>query len=541
MPNDKYILAIDLGTSGPKVALFSTQGELVASEFEETPVMLLPNGGAEQSPTDWWNAIETAGKRLLAQNIVSSADIVAIANTTQWSGTVAVDQDGNAIGNAIIWMDARGAPYIKKISSGFPMVEGYGLAKVLNWIKLTGGAPGSSGKDPIGHILYLKYARPDVYQRAYKFLEPMDYIGLRLTGQFAASFNSITLHWVTDNRDIQNVTYHDGLLKLAGIDRAKLPDLKPANALLGNLRPEIARAWGLREDVKVFMGSPDIHSAAVGSGAVKDYEPHLYVGTSGWLTCHVPFKKTDIVHNLAALPSGIPGRYLLTNEQESAGGCLQYLRNNILFPQDELAQGEKPANAYQLLDQMAERTPAGSGKLIFTPWLYGERSPAEDHLVRGGFYNMSLNTTRADMVRAVFEGVAYNSRWLLKYVEIFNKRPVESINMVGGGAKSAVWCQIHADVMNRPIRQVKDPIETNVRGAALLAAAGLGYLKYEEIGTRVKVTKTYTPNPDHRKIYDELFNEFIAIYASNKKIHARLNRHFAPEEEILDVVGELGK
>jgi xylulokinase len=337
---------------------------------------------------------------------------------------------------------------------------------------------------------------------------------------------------VTDNRDIQNVRYHDGLLKLAGIDRAKLPDLKPANALLGTLRPEIARAWGLRDDVKVFMGSPDVHSAAVGSGAVKDYEPHLYVGTSGWLTCHVPFKKTDIFHNLAALPSGIPGRYLLTNEQESAGGCLQYLRNNILFPQDELSQGERPANAYQLLDKMAERTSAGSGKLIFTPWLYGERTPVEDHLMRGGFYNQSLSTTRADMVRSVFEGVAYNSRWLLKYVEEFIKRPVEAINMVGGGAKSNIWCQIHADVLNRPIRQMKDPIEANVRGAALLACAGLKHLNYDEIGTRVKVTHTYTPNPDNRKIYDELFAEFLAIYENNKKIHARLNRHFSPEEEI---------
>ena len=328
---DKYILAIDLGTSGPKVALFSTQGELIGSEFEETKVILFPDGGAEQSPDDWWNAIETAGKRLLAKKIVSNDDIIAIANTTQWSGTVAVDKDGNTIGNAIIWMDSRGAPYVQKMADGFPKIEGYALPKLINWIRLTGGAPGNSGKDPIAHILYLKDVHPDIYQRTYKFLEPMDYIGLRLTGQFAASFNSIVLHWVTDNRDIQNVTYHEGLLKLAGIDRAKLPDLKPANAILGNLRPDIARAWGLREDVQMLMGSPDVHSAAIGSGAVRDYEPHLYIGTSGWLVCHVPFKKTDIFHNIAALPSAIPGRYLLSNEQESAGGCLQYLRNNILF------------------------------------------------------------------------------------------------------------------------------------------------------------------------------------------------------------------
>jgi xylulokinase len=521
---NKYILAIDLGTSGPKVALFSVEGELVGSEFEETKVMLFPDGGAEQSPEEWWDAIEKACKRLLAKDLVPSEDIVAIASTAQWSGTVPVDRDGNALGNAVNWMDARGAPYIQKLFDGPLKVEGYSLPKLLKWIQITGGAPGTAGKDPMAHILYLKDVQPDIYQRTYKFLEPVDYIGLRLTGKFGASFNSIILHWVTDNRNIEKVTYNEELLKRSGLDRSKLPDIEPANTKLGTLRPEIARDWGLREDVQVLMGSGDVQSAAVGSGAVRDYEPHLYVGTSGWLTCHVPFKKTDIFHNLASLPSAIPGRYLLTNEQETAGGCLQYLRNNLLFPQDELSEGGNPANAYKLFDQMANRTPAGSGKLIFTPWLYGERAPIDDHLVRGGFHNLSLGTSRADMVRSVFEGVAYNSRWLMQAVEQFTKRRIESINIVGGGAKSNVWCQIFADVMDRPIRQIKDPIEANVRGAALLASAGLGYLRYDEIGMHVPAHHTYTPNPDHRKVYDELFKEFLAIYENNRKIYARLNQ-----------------
>ena len=294
--------------------------------------------------------------------------------------------------------------------------------------------------------------------------------------------------------------------------------------ILGTIRPEIARDWGLREDVQVVIGSPDIYSAAVGSGAVRDYETHLYIGTSSWLTCHVPFKKTDVLHNLAALPSAIPGRYLLADEQECAGICLQFLRDNILFHRDELSSGDKPSNVYQLFDQIASRAPAGSGKVIFTPWLYGERTPVDDHSVRGGFFNQSLRTTREHLVRAVFEGVAYNSRWLLKYVEQFIKRRVEAINMVGGGARSSIWCQIHADVLNRPIRQVKDPVEVNLRGAALLAAVALGDLQYDDIASRVPITQTYTPDPDHRKIYDQLFAEFIAIYESNRKIYARLNR-----------------
>ena len=521
---EKTILAIDLGTSGPKVALVTTQGELLGSEFEETKLLLVEGGGAEQSPDDWWNAIDQAARRLLARGLAPSEDVAAVALTGQWSGTVAVDEEGNALGNAIIWMDSRGAAHIGKAAGGAFRIQGYAPGKLLQWIRLTAGAPAVSGKDPIAHILFLKHARPEIYRRAYKFLEPIDYIGLRLTGRFAASFDSITLHWMTDNRDISNVTYDDGLIRLAGIDRSKLPDLQAANSILGPLRAEAARAWGLREDVQVVIGAPDIHTAQVGSGAARDFEPHLYIGTSSWLTCHVPFKKTDLLHGLASLPSAIPGRYLLTDAQECAGVCLSYLRDNILFHKDELLVGAKPQDAYRLFDEIAARTPAGSGRVLFLPWLYGERTPVDDRYARGGFFNLSLSSSRGEMIRSVFEGVAFNSRWLLKYVEQFTGRRAGAVNMVGGGAKSDIWCQVHADVFDRPIRQMKDPIEVNARGAALLASAALGYLRYEEIGERVPVANTFMPQPENRKLYDEMFGEFVALYESNKKIFARLNR-----------------
>ncbi len=519
---EKYILAIDLGTSGPKVALFNSQGDMLGSEFEETKLILLPDGGAEQSPSDWWDAIDAAAKRLLARGLAPAGEIVAIASTGQWSGTVAVDVDGNAIGNAVIWMDSRGEAQVKNLAGGPLMVQGFALAKLVKWIRLTGGAPSQSGKDPIEHILHLKYREPETYRRAFKFLEPIDYIGLRLSGVFAASYDSIALHWLTDNRDIHNVRYDEGLLRIAGLDRSLLPELKPANSILGPLLPTVARAWGLREDVQVVIGSPDIHSAAIGAGAVRDFETHVYIGTSSWVTCHVPFKKLDIVHAIASLPSAIPGRYLLTDAQECAGVCLTHLRDNLIFPEDGMSAA-KPANAYEVFNQVAARAPAGSGKLIFTPWLYGERAPVEDRYARGGFFNLSLHTTRAEMVRAVFEGVAYNTRWLFQYVEKFIGQRIEAVNMVGGGAKSDLWCQIHADVYDRPIRQMKDPIEVNVRGAALLGAAALGFIPYDEIGAHVPVVKTYQPQPENRKIYDELFREFTNLYAANSKILGRLN------------------
>ena len=234
---------------------------------------------------------------------------------------------------------------------------------------------------------------------------------------------------------------------------------------------------------------------------------------------------------MATLPSAIPNRYLLANEQESAGVCLTFLRDNFFYPREEgAAPGEiaaghaRPSNVYAMFDRMAERVSAGSDKLIFTPWLYGERTPVEDRTVRSGFFNQSLRTTRAHLVRAVLEGVAYNSRWLLGCVEKFTGRRMDPINMIGGGANSNLWCQIHADVLGRTIRQVKDPVQANARGAAFLAAVAMGYLTFDDIPARVQIAHTYQPNPAHRRIYDELSQEFLNIYKCNRRIYARLNK-----------------
>jgi len=525
MPTDKskYIFTIDLGTNGPKVALISTTGEVIAHEFEENDVILLPNGGAEQSPDDWWQAISKSAQRLVAKNQAQIKDVVAVSCTSQWSGTVAVDREGNPLMNAIIWMDTRGEPYVNKVAGGGIQVEGYAIPKMIQWINKTGGAPAHSGKDPTAHILYIRNELPEIYAKTYKFLEPKDYLNLKLTGKFAASYDSIALHWVTDNRDINNVVYDDALFKITTLERDKLPELKSAVDLLGTLKVDVARELGLPEGTPVVMGTPDVQSAAIGSGAVKDFEGHLYVGTSSWLTCHVPFKKTDVFHGLGSLPSPIPGRYLLLNEQESAGACLKFFKSNILYHEDALLTEANVPDIYKVFDKVAADAPAGSGKLIFTPWLYGERTPIEDHTIRGGFYNISLQTTREHLIRSVFEGVAYNAKWLLKYVEKFIGRRMGALNIIGGGANSALWCQIFADVLDRDIRQVKDPIHANSRGAALLASVALGHSTFDDISEQTQIVATYHPNPENREIYDELFDEFLGIYKRNKAMYARLN------------------
>ena len=521
-----YILAFDLGTGGPKVALVSTDGEVIGHEVEKTDLFLLPGGSAEQDPADWWRAISTGAKKLLARGLVPADRIVGIGVTAQWMGTVAIDRDGNHLANAIIWMDARGGRYARRITKGGPInVSGYSIPKLRRWLSITGGLPSRTGKDSIGHILFIKNEWPDVYKQTYKFLEPMDYLNYRLTGIPAASYDTITGHWLTDNRDLSNVRYVDKLIALSGVDREKLPDLRPTGAILGTITPEIAKEFGLREDVRVVMGTPDTESAAIGSGAVRDYEPHLYIGTSSWLTCHVPFKRVDMATSITSLPSGIPGRYFVATEQDIAGGCLTMCRDQVFWPSDELSDGAAPEDALERFNQAAARISPGSDRLIFTPWLNGERTPVENHTVRGGFFNQSLNTTRAHMVRAVFEGVALNTRWMHQTVEKYTKRRMDNINFMGGGANSPLWSQIHADVLDRRIRVVKDPRLANVRGAAFTALVALGYLTFDQIPERIQITNEYEPNPDNRAVYDELFAEFVNIYQNNKKAFARLNAH----------------
>lgn len=518
-----YILTIDLGTSGPKVSLFDTQARCVGYEFEEVPLLLTDGGGAEQRPTDWKKAITTAYKNLIAKTHIDTKQIVGVNCTAQWSGTVCVDKDGKELMNAVIWMDTRGAAHVKQLTHGPIRVEGYGVGKILKWINLTGGGPTKSGKDSIAHILFIKSELPKVYERTYKFLEPKDFLNLWLTGRFCASYDSITLHWITDNRDINNIVYHDGLIQLTGIDKDKLPDLVRTNSVIGTVSKSIAHEFGLNENVRVVSGTPDLQSAAVGSGAIRDFEGHVYVGTSSWLVCHVPYKKTDIFHNMGTIPSAIPGRYLIANEQETAGACLNFLKNNLFYPKDDLSTAEPPEDFYKLLDKTAAKVAPGSEGVFFLPWMYGERSPIDDHCARGGFYNVSLSSTRAHFMRAVLEGVSLNARWLLQFVEKMTARKMESINFIGGGANSELWCSIMADVLDRKIQQVNEPLMANSRGTAMLALMALDILSLEDAAKSVEVRKVFEPNAANAKLYAERFEYFTEIYTRNKPIFAKLN------------------
>jgi xylulokinase len=520
---EPIILAVDLGTSGMKIALITVSGKVLGWETESIDLILLPDGGVEQSPDQWWNAFLSASKRLIAKNQASASLIRAVCCSTQGEGTISVDKDGNALGNCILWMDMRGASHLKKQLNGLINIDGADLFKVLRFVNLTGGMPNLSGKDPAGHMLFIRDTKPEIYAKTYKFLNVLDYMNLRLSGEFVASFDSIVTSWVTDNRNPNELRYNDGLISTLGIDREKLPDVVSCSAVIGNLKSEVASSLGLSNDVKVVAGSIDNTAAAIGSGAVSDFQPHLYIGTSSWVAAHVPFKKTDIGSSMASIPCAVPDKYLLTALQATAGGNLTFLRDNIIYHKDELLQEADVPDIFKVLDQITARVPAGANGVIYTPWIWGERAPVDDKTVRAGLYNLSLHNTRQDIIRAFLEGIALNTKWLMTPVEKFLGKKVDSIHIVGGGAQSDVWCQIFADVMNLEIKQVADPVYANARGAAWIGAVGIGEIKFEDVSKLVEFKKSYMPNQINRTLYDERFDVFKSIYKQMKGVYKKLN------------------
>jgi len=286
-----YVLAIDLGSGGFKIALISDRGEVLAGVEEKIATIMLPNGGAEQDPEDWWQKALRGPKKVLKKAAVPAADIVAIACDSQWSLAVPVDKKGQHLMNAIHWLDTRGGPYNRKITAGFPSVMGYGLKKLLKWIRLTGFVPTHNGVDSLGHVLFIKNERPDVYRNTFKFLEPMDYLTARLTGKITGTQKTMVPFFIVDTRRWGQTAYHNDLLKLAGIPKNKFPELIPNDGVVGTLLPELAAELDLNPNTQVVAGIGDSNASLIGSGALNDFETLIYVGTSMYLTCHLPFKK----------------------------------------------------------------------------------------------------------------------------------------------------------------------------------------------------------------------------------------------------------
>ncbi len=508
-----WVLAIDLGTTGLKVGAVAVGGEILATAHTELTTTFAPGGGVEQDPADWWAGIRASVAQLLAGGAVAAADLVAVGITGQYASTVPVDASGDPVGPCLTWADDRGGRLARATYGG--VAAGYKPTAIVPWLRYTGGAPSPGGADPSGHALYLKHERPDVYARTATLLEPLDYLGLRLTGRPAATPASMVASWLTDNRKGAALRYVPELIRRAGRDADRLPPLVPSGSVLGGLSELAAEDLGLPAGAPVVTGVPDLHAAYLASGAVHDYATHFTISTTAWVTCALPFKKTDVLHQIASVPGIHADQYLMINNHETAGVCLQWLRDGVL-------SGESWSPTYDELVAVAAEARPGSGGVIFTPWLKGERSPVDDRALRGAFLGISLETDRGDLVRAVLEGVAYNMRWLVEAADRFAGQRLEPLRVLGGGAKSDLWCQIHADVLGRRVERVADPEYAQLRGAAMYALIALGRVRLDDVPGLTPAAQHFDPDPVAQAVYAPLYSEFTKVYGRLKGMYRRL-------------------
>lgn len=510
-----HVLSIDLGTGGPKVALVDASGEIAAAAARSVETHLIPPDGAEQKPDEIWAAIRSAVRQVINDAGRPADQIVAVNIASQFSSIVPVGPDGRPLMNLIVWMDGRGAPCARDIYQEHPNA----FAK---WLDIHGVIPLPSGYDSLSHMLWVRQERPDIYQRTHKFLEPMDFVTARLTGSYTANACTAFMMLLTDNRHLDAVRYDDELVAMSGLDREKLPDLVPVLSCVGTVRPEVAEELGLTPRTQVFSGVNDTQAVAVGTGTFETGRGGINIGTTSQVLAHVGFKRTDIENEIVSTPSPLPGRYVALAENGIGAKALDHFLRNVVFASDALAD-HSANDAYGQVDELVREAPAGSGSLLFLPWLTGSQAPSANPKARGGFLNISLATTRASMVRAILEGVAFSLRWLLPAVERFAEQEFAQLRFAGGAALSDEWSQILADVMNRPVLQLEDSRHVINRTVAFLAFERLQLVGLDDFPKFCRVKRSCEPRPETRELYDRLFEQFVASFERNRPLFEALN------------------
>jgi xylulokinase len=280
----------------------------------------------------------------------------------------------------------------------------------------------------------------------------------------------------------------------------------------------VASELGLSSDTVVITGIPDLHAAAIGTGATNLYDTHLALSTTSWISCPVPKKKTDINHSIASIPGLTNDSYMIIDSQDTGAKALEWLQGVLA--------GTGTTMSFREMTSLAASSPPGAKGVLFTPWLAGERSPVDNRKIRAGFTGLSITTTTADLVRAVMEGVATNSAWLLKYVEKFAGKELSPIRLLGGGAQSPLWCQMYADVLGRDVVQVDQPLLAQMRGAALLASVVLKVRHLDEVAAYAPGV-TFNPSPGLADLYRTRVDQLPGLYARDKKWsrkHANKNK-----------------
>lgn len=492
-----YILAHDLGTTGNKATLYNREGALVGSAFYGYETEFVHTSWAEQNPEDWWQAVCISTQNLLHQYRVQPDEIAAITFSGQMMGCVPLDQHARPLRKAIIWADQRAVEQERWLGERISPEDVY---------QITGHRLSASYS--LCKMLWLRDHQPDVYRDTYKFVHAKDAIIARLTGQF-----------VTDHSDASGMNLYDlaaadwsgPIIEAAGIDPSKLPELHLSIDVVGHVLPEVAAEVGVAAGTPVVIGAGDGMCASAGAGAVEDGSAYNYIGSSSWITVTTSAPTFDPESRTFTWAHIVPGKFSPCGTMQMAGGSYQWTRDQLCLPEKQAAAALN-ISPYELMNLGAEKSPPGANGLIYLPYLLGERSPRWNTKARGAFIGLTVRHTRADMVRAVLEGVTMNLRVILESLRAQGAQ-INAMRVIGGGARGRFWNRIMADVYGVPVQRLAILEEATSMGAALAGGIGVGlYPDFSMIYSMNRVVEEIQPDPAAQAVYARVYPIFEAAY-----------------------------
>jgi xylulokinase len=493
-----YVLAHDLGTTGNKATLYDREGRLVGSAFYAYNTQYAHTGWAEQNPQDWWEAVCGSTRRLIGQTPGLRADEIAcITFSGQMMGCVPLDKHARPLRNAIIWADQRAVEQENWLAERISREEVY---------RITGHRLSASYS--LTKMLWLRDHQPDTYKSTYKFVHAKDAMVARLTGKFVtepSDGSSMNLY------DLEAGTWSEKIIGAAGLDPDQLPDLCRSIDVVGELLPEAAEEVGLVAGTPVVIGGGDGACAAVGAGVVREGSAYNYIGSSSWIALTTSRPIYDPDQKTFTFGHVVPGMFMPTGTMQAAGASYQWTRDQ-LCPLEVQAAQSLGLSAYEIINLGAEQSPVGANGLIYLPYLLGERSPRWNPRARGAFIGLTIRHTRADMVRAVLEGITMNLRAIL---ECFTRQGahIDAMRVIGGGARGRFWNRIMADLYGVPVHRMSILEEATSMGAALAGGVGVGlYPGFEMIEQMNHIAETIPPNPAAVAQYEKLYPIFEACY-----------------------------
>ena len=527
-----HVIIYDFGTSSLKTCLFKidTQIHLVASSTAGYGLYTSDDGGAEQDENEWWEALCSTTRELFQKSDVKPEEINGMAACTQFQGSILVDEQGNALRHPMSYLDQRGIKEYKEgMCDGIIKVSGCNLFKLVRNLRVNYAAS-VSAKDPVWKYKWVENNEPEVFSKAYKWLDVCDYLLARLTGRIVRTADSAFGTFLYDTRKGKE-GWNESLLKMYKVNPAHMPELIESTDLAGELTEQAAKDLGLVKGIPVFGGGGDTTFVNIGAGCTRPGDTHIYVGTSGWVSTYMDSQTVDLDAMITGVLSVKRGYFNYYAELETAGKCFEWVKDHLALDETGIYLNQikitdvesKYMSLYDYLSEEISKVPPGANGVIFTPWLHGNRCPFEDSNAAGMFFNIRIDTGKRDMIRAVLEGICYHLRWLLE-CESRKVKTSDIIRFVGGGASSPVTCQMLADITGRTIETVSNSREVGAVGAALVVAAGIKDVDVLEYAHDiVKSEQVYTPNPDNKEIYERNYRVFKKLYKSNAENFRALN------------------